>query len=320
MILFLYGEDTFRSRRYLDQSIEKFKRERDPHGYNVVRLDGKKSEPGRLVAEISSAPFLAAKRLVVVENMASSSDKEVLATLIEKIEKQSIPESTVVIFWQGEAIGKVKEAKVLFELLAKEKYAQNFEALAGSALVQSIKKDVEARGGSIEPAAIDYLVRNCGTDSWFIHTLIEQLIAYKNGQPIKQSDVVFFLPEKLDNNIFSMVDAVINGRHQVALNLLYEQRRLGQDDMQLFSLILWQFRVLLQIADFTSYNQVAPADVMAKALGLHPFVVKKNLQLVRKYSLAKLKSVYRELEAIDRRTKTGQADQALMLDMLVSTL
>jgi len=36
MIIYIYGEDTFRSHQYLKQQIERFKKERDPQGMNVV--------------------------------------------------------------------------------------------------------------------------------------------------------------------------------------------------------------------------------------------------------------------------------------------
>ena len=74
MIIYIYGEDTFRSRNYLKQQVERFKKERDPQGMNVVVLDGQKVESRRLWNEITAAPFLAEKRLVIVQNILSSKD------------------------------------------------------------------------------------------------------------------------------------------------------------------------------------------------------------------------------------------------------
>ena len=49
MIIYIWGEDTFRSRQYLKKTIEQFKKQRDPQGYNVVILDTKKEESGRVL-------------------------------------------------------------------------------------------------------------------------------------------------------------------------------------------------------------------------------------------------------------------------------
>ena len=81
MIIYIYGEDTFRSRNYLTQQIERFKKERDPQNLNVVFLDGQKVESSRLWNEIMAMPFLAEKRLVVIHNILSSKDAVLLESL-----------------------------------------------------------------------------------------------------------------------------------------------------------------------------------------------------------------------------------------------
>jgi DNA polymerase III delta subunit len=59
------------------------------------------------------------------------------------------------------------------------------------------------------------------------------------------------------------------------------------------------------------------SDQMARSLDLHPFVVKKSLPLVRRYTMERLSSIYRELLEIDRETKTGAGDQSVLLDVFV---
>ena len=101
MIIYIYGADTFRSRKYLREMVEQFKKKRDPQGYNVVFVDAQK-QPEKILGEILTAPFLAEKRMIIVENVLSISDKELLAGLMERIAKGKTPESNVVVFWQGE--------------------------------------------------------------------------------------------------------------------------------------------------------------------------------------------------------------------------
>lgn len=320
MILFLYGEDTFRSRRYLAQSIDKFKRERDPAGYNVVTLDAKKTEPGRLFTEISSAPFLATKRLIVVENILSVDDKELLGTFLEKVTKGQFPESNVLIFLQTETIGKTKEAKALYEALKKEKFAQEFTSFIPAKLEAWIQKEFADRGATVKPEAATYLSAQSGGDLWLLNGIIAQVVAYANGEPVTLANVKLFLDEKLDDNIFSMIEALVSGRHEHGIKLLYEQRKLGREDFQIFSLLLWQFRALLSIADLVEREPGLPDAAVASKTGLHPFVVKKNSAVVRRYSTGKLRSLYQELERIDIKTKTGQADQALLIDVFVGKM
>lgn len=317
MILYLFGSDTFRSRQYLHQSVEQFKKQRDPHGYNVVFLDGKKETAEKIFAEINTAPFLAEKRMIVIENILSNNDKDLLGGMIERIQTKRMPEDNVIIFWQGEALSKVKEAKELQVLLGKEKFALEFKQLADRELFGWAQKEVEQRGGKIEREALEYLCEHAGKDMWRLNTLIDQLVAYASSRSILLADVQLFLEEKLDDNIFSMVDAIVSGNQKLAFKLLNYQRELGEEDGKIFGLLVWQFRILLQMADALEREGNITSDALAKKLGIHPFVAKKNLPVVRRTSLAKLQEAQCRLLEIDVKTKTGQADQPLLIDLFV---
>ena len=320
MIIYIYGEDTFRSRQYLGDQVSKFKQARDPQGYNVTFLDAQKAEPGKIVSEILASPFLAEKRLLVVENILSISDKDFLQQLIDRIKDKKIPESNIVIFWQGEKLSKVKDVKDLHALLAKEKYAQEFAPLIGSALIAWINTEVKKRNGKISGVAVNFLAQNSAGDMWFLNSLLDQLVAYVAEKEIGIADVNLFLDEKVDDNVFNMVEAIVGGNKKQAYKLLEEQRRLGEDDFKLFGLIVWQFRTLLAMRSLYEAEDNASSDVMAKELGLHPFVVRKNLGLVKRYNLKKLEEIYSELLQMDVKAKTGQADLGLALDLLVQKI
>jgi DNA polymerase-3 subunit delta len=128
------------------------------------------------------------------------------------------------------------------------------------------------------------------------------------------------LDEKVDDNVFNMVEAVVSGNRKQAYKLLTEQRRLGEEDGKLFGLILWQFRILVNLRSLFEAEDNLTADQMAKKLGLHPFVVKKNLALVKRMSLVRLKEIYEMLLDIDKKIKTGRGDQSLLIDVLVGKI
>lgn len=333
MIIYIYGEDTFRSRQYLKQQIERFKKERDPQGLNVVILDGQKEESARVWNEIKAAPFLAEKRMIVIKNVLSSKDVDLLDSLAEGLNNKAIPENNVVIFYQSESLGKTKICAELAKILAKEKWARQFEPLMGAQLAGWIKEEVVRRGGAVNTLAINYLCQNAGKDMWYLSSLLDQLVAYVatretatpltsplgkgGGREITLADVQLFLEEKVDDNIFNMADAVVSGNRKLAFKLVQEQRRLGGEEGYLFGMVVRQFRILLTMRDLFNRQENISSDQMAKMLALHPFVVKKSLPLMKRHSLEKLKQVYDNLLEIDIKTKTGQADQSLLLDLFI---
>jgi len=322
MIIYIYGEDTFRSRQYLKEQVKKFKVARDPQGYNVIFLDAAKVEASRILSEIVALPFLAEKRMIVVENILLGSD-ELFDELKNRIDNEKVPESNVVIFWQGAKVvtkGKQKKnslAEELEQILLKGKYAQEFCKLSEDKLLVWINQEIKKAGGRISRLAAVFLSRNINGDMWALSGLLEQLSLYAGNKEVELSDVQLFLGEKADDNVFNLVEAIVSGNHKQAFKLLADQENLGEDKFKIFGLIVWQFRLLLQLRSLFECEDDLTSDRAATKLKIHPFVAKKNWPIIKKYSLAKLKEIYNQLLEIDIKTKTGQGDQSMLLDLFV---
>ena len=331
MLLYIYGVDTFRSRQYLRRMIEKFKVDRDPQGLNVVSLDCTKMGNADVLEQMLATPFLAERRMVVLENVLSATGKKDLQEeIFARLKEKRFPETNVLVFWESEGKPKTDVSKKLHELLSKEKFAQEFKELKGAELSSWIRAQMEERGGSMEPQAVSYLVANIGGDMWRLSSLLDQLIAYKQtlspleggkgGVVIMISDIQLFLDEKTDDNIFNLVDAIVAKQPKTVFRMIRQQYTKGEDAQYVFAMIIRQFRILLELRDMYEHDDGAHSDQFAKALGLHPFVVKKSLPFVKRYTLAQLKKVYDRLLEFDIKTKTGQGSQPVLLDVFVGEL
>jgi DNA polymerase-3 subunit delta len=318
MVIFLYGKDTFRSRTQLKKMIEKFRADRDPAGYNVVQIDaGLEKDAGKIMSQILAAPFLAERRFVAIESLLSSKHTELQKTLLERIQAKNLPESNVIVFWEGTDAFKTKDSKALFDCLEKEKYVQVFDELVGAKAVGYISTEIQEGGGKATPQAVQYIAAHAGSDSWYLHSLIDQLIAYKLDQgEIEVSDVQIFLDEKVDDNIFNLVDGILSGQSKKVFTMIQEQYRIGQDVQYIFAMLVRQCRILLELRDLYEHAELN-SDQLAKKLSLHPFVVKKSLPMVKQHSLASLQSLYRYLLEFDIETKTGYGSPETLFDVLV---
>lgn len=324
MILFLYGPDTFRSRDQLHKMMEKFRLERDPDGLNLVRLDATKETAGQILEQILALPFLAERRMVVVENLLESKHEELQEEMLRRIEEQRLSPANVLIFWEATDTFKKKNAKTLFGRLAEEKYAQKFDLLSGAKLEGWIAAEVKNRGGNIHHTAVGYIVDNIGSDMWQLNSLLDELVAFTahtdGPKEITRGEVELFLDKKGDDNIFNLVDAIVGKQSKKVFALLQEQYRLGAEVTYLFAMVLRQFRILLEMKDLLIREDRILSEVMAKRLGVHPFVVKKSLPLVNKYSFGELKNIYTNLLDLDKKIKTGQGDQQILFDAFVGKL
>lgn len=361
MLIFLYGPDTFRSREQLKKMVSKFKADRDPQGFNVAILDCAHEEFGKILEQILAVPFLAEKRMVVLENLLTATGKgDLQEEILKRLENKSLPESNVYLFWEGEGKPKTNAAKKLLEILSKEKYAQEFLPLTGTKLASWIESEIKIQGGKISREALNYLVNNIGGDMWRLNSLINQLMSYSHspvclktdtpslaegdkmspsfqegetaslagGEGVAEAgkkevtlvDVQLFLEEKTDDSIFNLVDAIVAKQAKQAFQMIREQYKKGEDAMYILAMILRQFRILIELRDLFDREDNSGSDALAKKLGLHPFVVKKSLPFVKRYTLTELKNIYQKLLEIDTKTKTGQGQPDLLLDLFVSSL
>lgn len=320
MLIFLYGADTLDSRRQLKKMLVKFKADRDPQGLNAAVLDCEKETPEKIWEQILAAPFLAEKRLVVLENLLISKHRETQAALLKRLEEKKLPADNVVIFWEGTDEFKSKEAKALSEKLKKEKYAQKFDIPTGAKLAAWAESEIKERGGNISRQALNSLISNIGADMWLLDSVLNQLLAYKNGEEITVKDIGLFLEEKIDDSIFNLMDAIVAKQPQKAYQMLREQYRLGKEPGYIFAMLARQFRVLAELRDYYERHEQLPSETLATKLGLHPYAVKKSLPLVKRYTLAELKNIYKALLDLDINAKTGLEGQSLLLDLFIGKI
>lgn len=296
---------------------EKFKADRDPQGLNVIELDAEKEVPAVVIDQVLASPFLAEKRMVIVENLLVSKHKDLQKDIFARIEDGKVPETTVLILWEGIDAVKTKDAKALFERLSKERFAQRYDELSGAKLIAWIQSEVAARGGKIAKMAAVYLDTHVKNDMWRLSSLLDQLIAYRNGEEIRVEDLGLFIEESVDDNIFNLIDAIVARNQKQAFSMIQEQYAQGKDPGYIFAMIYRQFNILVKIKDLMEREPGTPADVIAKQLGAHPFVVKKSFTALRTYSREQLERIYADLLQIDRDTKTGRNNQATMIDVFV---
>ena len=118
--------------------------------------------------------------------------------------------------------------------------------------------------------------------------------------------------------LFDLVDCVGRRQTDKALNLLHRLLDDGQAPLYLLSMLARQIRILLQIKDLQA--QHISQQEIARRLSLHPYVVEKGHAQAQNFAMAQLESAHRRLVEADRQIKTGEAEDVLALDLLVTDL
>lgn len=313
MIIFLYGNDTYRSSQKLKEIKENFKEKTDPSGINVVTFSGESFNLEKFNNSASQSGFLVAKRLIIVKNLLlSKPSKELAADLAELLTRLENSDNIFVFLENGEP----DQRTVLFKLLtAKKTAAQNFKPLENAELERWVKKYLEDTGGKINQPALNLLLAFLGNNLWLITNELNKLTAFKNNETITAEDVKTQVAARLNENIFGLSDALAAGNKKAALQILHEQLEIGLNEIYLLTMITRQFRILTEIKSLLSQG-VLKTQIAAK-LKLHPYVVKKSLAPAEKFTLSRLRNIYGWLTEIERKIKSTSLPPRPLLDLLI---
>ena len=344
MIIFLYGQDSFRSRLKLNELKDKYLREVDKLGSGLNVMAGAKANFAEIAAAVSPASLLSKKRLIIIEDVFASKDAAIFEKLHEYL-KNKQQDDNIVIFWESNLIIKKikgkpvarlldssgkdkplnKKQSELFKFLSGQKYAFSFNLLSNTELAGWVKKQTAARGGKISARAADMLVGLVGSDGWQISNELDKLLNYKaagkltgDGVEIEVEDVQNLVQGNFSKNIFALTDALSVKNKALAVRLLDEQIEAGLLDGYLLNMFIRQFRILLQIKQ--ALESGLSQRQIAGQLKLHPFVAQKGLEQARHFTLPVLKNILSRLVGIDYEVKSGRSDYLTGLNMLIARL
>jgi DNA polymerase-3 subunit delta len=319
MIIFLYGEDVYRSGRKLAEIKSKFlEKNKEGASLSVFDFAEKDYNLDDIITNISSGGLFSQKRLALIKNIFSA--KKIFENdnfeKFLKSEAKNEKSDLILVFFDS---GKIKKSEKFYKLLQKIAKCQEFKLLDGMKLKNWIIEKIRNIGEgkiSINPAAVEKLVIFVGNDLELLSREVEKLVNYKNKGEITASDVEKLVKSRIDSDIFKTVDALARGDKRTAIELLHNHLESGEDPFYLLSMYFYQFRNLVKIKPLAEKN-IAQHEITSK-LKMHPFVVRKTLDQARNFSWEKLKSLYNVLCRIDFESKTGKIDIALALDKFVA--
>lgn len=297
MIITLTGANSFGLQNELGQLVDGFLAE---HGELALeRVDGQEAELNRMGEALTSLPFLASKKMVLLR--APSASKQWL----EKFEQilSDVPETTDVILLEP----KLDKRLSYYKYLKKNTDFREFPELDSAGLAQWLAKRAKEQNGVLSPSDARYLVERVGANQQLLASELEKLLLYSSK--ISRQTIELLTEAAPQSTIFELLEAAFAGNTKRMLELYQEQRALKVETPQIIAMLSWQLHVLAIIKTAGERN----AETIAKEARLNPFVVRKSQGIARRLTLAKLKKLISDLLQIDTRTKRTSidADEAL---------
>jgi DNA polymerase-3 subunit delta len=286
---------------------------------NTAHLDARTMSETELNNAVNAMPFLAKRRLVLLENPSAKYNKAALRKkFLEYIE--NAPDTTRLVMYESV---EPKETGRHWLLKWAQKNNKRIQTKAFMLprlweMTGWIVNETKKQDGQIEPPAAEMLKDMVGVDTRQAGMEIAKLLAYVNWQrSISTSDVEAVCIVTSQQSVFDFVDALSNGNGKAAQHLLHRLLE-SEDPFSLWGMVIRQFRLLLQAREILDGR--GNKDDVTRALGVHSFVAEKTTGQAGRFSVESLEHVYRKLLSIDEGVKTGQVTLDLALDMLVVEL
>lgn len=318
-VYLLYGDNDFAIGQAVHSLTEQFD---DPSAaqLNIERLDGRSVSLGRLQEICHSVPFLAPRRLVIVEHADQLASKSPERSMLDEILEQ-LPASTALVLIdlvdlsRRGSLDRYRQRSHLFQWVdahSNSAYSNSFQRPSGGAFIRWLQQHCRSMGGEIQPPAAALLADYVADDLYVADQEVRKLLDYVDYQrPIEAADVERLTPFYGQTDVFAMVDAI--GGLDAGGAMAHLHRLLQDEDPRYaFAMVVRQFRLLIQAREALDEG-IDPKTAMHE----HPFVVGKISGQARNFSLPQLERIYQHLLRVDVNSKIGRADVSTALDQLI---
>jgi DNA polymerase-3 subunit delta len=317
VVYLVHGEDDFAMAKFVKALQEKLG---DPSiaEMNTTRLANGGVDIEALRAATSAIPFLAPRRLVIIETpsrkLKSQLQREKFLALLN-----GLPETTALVLLENKTL---EDNHWLYKWSADaggRAYVRGFTVPKGPQMAKWIKNYIKEQGGEITPQAASFLAESVGDNPRMAALEGDKVLAYVNyARPVDVEDVdTVAAYVGGQGNFFALIDAIAlrDGSKAMGVlqNLLDEQAPL-----LLFFSLVGHFRLLLQTREV--YEDGGKDATVAKTLGIHPYRAKNLTAQAKTLSLQTLENIYHRLQEYDLEIKTGQLDAELALETMIANL
>ena len=306
MIYLIYSLDKDIIKRFVNDLIIKENIDEN----SIIKYSLEEDNVNDIIDECNTTGLFSLKKLVIIEstNIFSSKGKDIteLNNYLDNYNKDIIIVFTCIldkldtrkkIYKKISSIGKI-------ECLNKD---NNY-------IVNLIKSKLD--GYKIREKDIDYFVSKIGNNINNIENELEKLINYKyNEKEIKKEDIDNLCQSNIEEEIFSLTDAIINNDNNKAISLYKLFLTKNYDVTQMIGLISSQFRFLLQVKIL--YNKNKSNDEIAKILEVHPYRVKLAVNNCYYYSKDTLENYLIKLFELDKKIKLGLIDKNIFFELFI---
>ena len=275
---------------------------------NLHYYEGKDVRPGEVIDLAETMPFLAERRVIILENSGLfAHGGEELAEYL------SAPSETAYFVFVEPTVDK--RSKLYKAATAKGRaieFATQDEAVLKRWILGFLKKENK----NITERDLNLFLDKTGSDMANIRGELEKLLCYCiDRDVITAQDIEAVCTKQVNSQIFDMINAVAERNQKKAMELYYDLLTLKEPPMRILFLITRQFNMLLQVKELK--NKGIDANAIGEKVGLAGFIARKYVAQAAKFREDDLRRALMDCVESEEAVKTGRMNDVMSVELLI---
>ena len=305
MINVLYGIQSDLIENYINDFIKKNKIS------NIIKYDYNDINIETVIEEVSYLDLFGDKKLIILYNSKFLTSEETLDNKYFEDYINSDDQSNYLFLVTNNET--LDERKKLVKLLRKKYEVKEFNKFseydAYKYIIELFKKDEY----SIEEKAAKEMVSRLSSNIGMLKNEVDKLKLYKlDDKNITLNDVLNITSILPEDNVFKIVDVIVNNNKEEIFKLYSDFKLIGVDEIALVALIANQFRFMYQVK--VLLNDGKNKTEISSLLKSHPYKTEITIKKVSSYSEEKILDILYKLSLVDVSIKTGEVDKSYALE------
>lgn len=270
----------------------------------ITTYDLEEDSINTLIEDADTISFLTPKKVIIGNNFNLDDSIESLINYLNN------PNLDVLLILTASKLDERK--KIGKELVKKLTYLKL--DLDSKTIIKDIFKDFQ-----VEPRVINTLEEYFKDDKERLISECHKLKLYfyeSKKVPYKEAlDIIVKPLNQADNLSFSLIRNIAIKDKKNAILIYKELRDYNIEPYAIMGLLESQYRLLYQVKLLNNKN-ISYNDI-GKILDVHPFRVKKTLELTKYYTIKEISKIIKNLALNDYKVKSGQLENDMLIDILI---
>lgn len=287
--------------------------------FNVGRYDMESVNLSVAIDDARSIPFFGDYRLVLLERpyfLTGAHQKNALDHDLDGLLQYLKNPESATIFVILAPYPKLDERKKLTKQLRKTAEFIDCKPLTERDVRAALSAKLTGQGWKIEPAALELLLERTGAElSAIMGELPKLILATQDTKLIGKKEVNTLVARSFEQNIFDLVDLVLERKVSAALTMYRELLLQKEEPLKINAILEGQFRLMLQVMILREHG--FDQGSMTKQIKAHPYRIKLALRKNRRFKRIDLQNAYLGLVHVEEKMKSSAVDPELLFQLFL---